>query len=141
MTSRDLTIGARGTRLAVVAALALSAFAVPEASAAITHKGKIAGNNQSGFVVIKTDNTISSLAIPPLKILFRATAPGDYKLRFCFGPATDPCGTGSYTVGLGAEDEELAVIHPQRLRNGVLHVSVDGGLASGDPVPFEVIVE
>jgi hypothetical protein len=125
----------------MAAVAGLWAFGAPDASAAITHKGRIAGNNQSGIVVIKTDNTVSSLAIPALKVLFRTTAPGDYKLRFCFGPATDPCGTGSYSVGLAGEDEALAVIHPQRLRNGVLHVSADGGLASGDPIPFEVVIE
>lgn len=127
--------------MAALTTAALSMSAVPDASAAITHKGKISSSNTQGIVLLQTDFAISSVSpVPVLKFKFVTPAPGEYKMRFCVGAPADPCGTNSYSVTLGPQDERIAVIAPSRLRSGVLVVSVEGA-ASVDPIPFEVTME
>jgi hypothetical protein len=119
---------------------ALSTSAVPDASAAITHQGKISSNNTQGIVLLQADIAISPNPVPVLKFKFVTRAPGEYKMRFCVGATAEPCGPNAYVVTLGPQDERIAVIAAQRFRGSVLFVSVEG-VASVDPIPFEVTME
>jgi hypothetical protein len=131
----------RRTILSIGAAFGLAVAAVPQATAAITHRGAIAANNTSGVVVLQSDSQIAGLGMPVLKFKFAAPASGDYKMRFCFGPTADPCGSpSSYVVTLKPTQERLAVINPRNLATGVLLVTIDGQ-AAVDPVPFDITLE
>jgi hypothetical protein len=133
-----LRVGAAG-----LMALALSLSAVPEASAEITLKSRISSTQgQAGLVLIQPDSQISPNAFGVLKFKFATPEKGEYKIRFCFGAAADPCGgASSYAVTLTGGEERLAVIPQLRLRFQVLFVVFEGGQAAVDPIPFEVTIE
>ena len=95
---------------------------------------------QNGFVVIRTDSLISPLAIPVMKLHLRTPAAGEYKIKFCLGPAADPWRGGLERPPRG-RGRRTAVIAAKRLSNGVLFVSFEGGQAAVDPIPFEVTIE